>query len=67
MGDDPYVLRAIVSQYRQVFLDIMAAAGDDVSELDHPDQLIYPDISVAALDAVKVLKESYEECLGEIK
>lgn len=57
-------LASQVALYRWKFLDIMAAAGEDVSDIDNPDQIVSPDISNAALECVRQLRADYDEALS---
>ena len=64
-ADDRAALLEMVERYRRRFLDIAAAAGEDTSGLDNPDQLVTPPIEEMALEAVQDLADRYDECLRE--
>lgn len=61
----PCETRRIVLYYAQALLVIATEAGEDTSDLTHPDQLVQPAIEELALEAVRVLAASYGECLAE--
>jgi len=58
-------LDAEVARLRRTLLDIATEAGEDTSDIDHPDQLVQPSIEEFALTAVRHLREDYNDVLRE--
>lgn len=56
----------LIKSYRWQFLRIASEAGKDTSDFARVGGLVFPDISDYAVDAVKELREKYEEALDEI-
>lgn len=61
-----FASQAEIARLRRGLLDVMTESGADTSGIDHPDQLVYPDIVEAALAEVRRLRLDYEACLREI-
>ena len=51
----------LIDSYEQAFLAIAREAGEDVSGIDHPNQLVYPSLPEFAIRAVREMRETYEE------
>lgn len=67
MEDEIGGLKAEIARLRQGLWDCARIAGADLDGDRTPDVLTYPDIVDFALEAVRELREDYQEALGGIE